>query len=415
MGLLDNFNLEDPRTMGLLNAGLNMLGNSGASRTPINLGQILGGGLQSYTGTLDDFRKRKQQEEELARVAKMQDLQRQQSEMQLGQMQRKNEMDAAIRGAYKEAYDPGGQERNPEWNAVDQQAIEQPQFLNRPASLNMQNLSKKLMSIGAFDESMAIQKQLRGENYKLGKDERLFSPDNKIIAEGLSSAPKRELREGYIVQDENGNWAIDPVLQAAHLASRRAGSTSVNVGKDNLGLKPRDRFDMESKLSDDYRAETKTDQGVLSAASKIKTSLSKPGALADQATIYSFAKMLDPDGAVREADYAAIMNTAGLYDRMQNYVQKLKTGEALSENQRKEMLDVMGRFESVANNRIGTVRSNYSPRAEAYNLDPKKLFMDASKAPTATPLKKSAMKGQIESGYRFKGGDPSKQENWEQL
>lgn len=87
MGLLDNFNLEDPRTMGLLNAGLTMLGASGASRTPVNLGQILGGGLQSYTGTLDDFRKRKQQEEEMARVAKMQDLQMQQSQLGLGQLQ----------------------------------------------------------------------------------------------------------------------------------------------------------------------------------------------------------------------------------------------------------------------------------------------------------------------------------------
>jgi hypothetical protein len=70
-GLLDNFN--DPQTMGLLNAGLNMLGNSGASRNPMNLGQILGGGLQTYTGIQDEFRRRKQQEEENAYTQQMRD------------------------------------------------------------------------------------------------------------------------------------------------------------------------------------------------------------------------------------------------------------------------------------------------------------------------------------------------------
>ena len=37
--------------------------------------------------------------------------------------------------------------------------------------------------------------------------------------------------------------------------------------------------------------------------------------------------------------------------------------------------------------------------------------------PTATqgPKRKAALKGQVMNGYRFKGGDPSKQENWEQI
>jgi len=84
-GLLDNFN--DPQTMGLLNAGLNMLGNSGASRNPMNLGQILGGGLQTYTGIQDEFRRRKQQEEILKRQMATQDLDMQMGQMKLGGMQ----------------------------------------------------------------------------------------------------------------------------------------------------------------------------------------------------------------------------------------------------------------------------------------------------------------------------------------
>lgn len=71
MGLLDNLNFNDPQTMGLLNAGLNMLGNSGASRNPMNLGQILGSGLQTYAGTQDQFRQRQQQDEDHAYTQQM--------------------------------------------------------------------------------------------------------------------------------------------------------------------------------------------------------------------------------------------------------------------------------------------------------------------------------------------------------
>lgn len=73
MGLLDNFSMDDPKALGLLRSGLSMLGNSGASRTPVNLGQILGGGLETYASTQDDFRRRKQQEEENAYIQQMRD------------------------------------------------------------------------------------------------------------------------------------------------------------------------------------------------------------------------------------------------------------------------------------------------------------------------------------------------------
>lgn len=43
MGLLDNFNFDDPATMGLLSAGLNMLSNSGRGGN-MNTGQIIAGG-----------------------------------------------------------------------------------------------------------------------------------------------------------------------------------------------------------------------------------------------------------------------------------------------------------------------------------------------------------------------------------
>lgn len=90
MGLLD-YNLDDPKTLGLLNAGLAMLGGSTMSRTPVNIGQILQSGLQSYTGTLEDFRKRKQQEEEAAQIAKLRDIQLQEHQLGLADREAKKQ------------------------------------------------------------------------------------------------------------------------------------------------------------------------------------------------------------------------------------------------------------------------------------------------------------------------------------
>jgi len=65
----------------------------------------------------------------------------------------------------------------------------------------------------------------------------------------------------------------------------------------------------------------------------------------------------------------------------------MQTGEMLSPNQRKEMLDVMSRFEQVASSKIANIRNNYSERARSYNLAPEKLFMDAKKETAPAPQK----------------------------
>jgi hypothetical protein len=166
---------------------------------------------------------------------------------------------------------------------------------------------------------------------------------------------------------------------ATKMTTHQPGTT-VNV--DNLGLKPKDRFDMEGKLADDYTAGTKLDGLVLQSTGKIRAALAQPGAIKDQAAIYAFAKMLDPEGAVREADYAAIANTAGLKDRVLSAVKRLQTGEMLTDNQRQDMTRLADAFEKNAKNRIAAKQKDYGTRAKRYNLEPASVFGPAeSQAP----------------------------------
>jgi hypothetical protein len=87
MGLLDSFNFDDPKTVGLLSAASNMLAASGPSRTPSSFGQIAAngilGGMQGYQGAreaqameelrklkLDEYKKKLALEEGIQQAAR---------------------------------------------------------------------------------------------------------------------------------------------------------------------------------------------------------------------------------------------------------------------------------------------------------------------------------------------------------
>jgi hypothetical protein len=159
---------------------------------------------------------------------------------------------------------------------------------------------------------------------------------------------------------------------------KRAGATNLSVNTDNLGLKPKDRFDMEDKMRNDYTAATKNDSEIINTAQDLKNILQQGGALKDQAAIYKFAKSLDPMGAVREADYAAIVKTAGGLDYVTSLVNKALTGEQLSPNQRKEMDSLMSAMAGVAQQRISKVQQRYGANAKMYNLQPENIFQQQS-------------------------------------
>lgn len=144
---------------------------------------------------------------------------------------------------------------------------------------------------------------------------------------------------------------------------------------------------MEGKLSDEYYKATAEDRKLISAVGKIKTALGQDGALKDTAAIYGFAKALDPEGAVRESDYAAVANTAGLIDRVRGYTNRLLTGEKLTPPQRAEMNALASAWEKVAESRLSAQRNRYTNQAGRYNLDPKAI-LDPASSPTGWKIEK---------------------------
>jgi hypothetical protein len=220
-------------------------------------------------------------------------------------------------------------------------------------------------------------------------EQKLAKDDTPVVVSPGAALVTRRGQEVYRAPKEEKPLELERMLDAAGITdpaqrshflklavqkqTTHQPSTTVNVG-DNLGLKPKDRFEMEGKLSDDFLKATALDRNVLTSASKIRTALGLDGALKDQAAIYAFAKGLDPEGAVREADYAAISNSAGLIDRVRNYSNMLLKGERLTPTQRQEMVNFASAWEKVANSRIQSQRSRFSSQAQRYNLSPEAVL-----------------------------------------
>ena len=173
------------------------------------------------------------------------------------------------------------------------------------------------------------------------------------------------------------------------------------VFKDSLGL----------KKDFDGQPEVKGFKEVQGAWDQISTALQKPSPANDLAAATKFMKLLDPGSVVRESELILAMQASGALDRFTNTADRILKGHKLTPEQRKDFYAAGEALYKASADRYGQTVEQYSGIAKQYNLDgsfiPKAIPTKA--APQANEVPKS---GTVIDGYYFKGGDPSKPENW---
>ena len=356
MGLLDGMmgqSIDDPRTGAVAAAVQGLLSQRGMGG--------MSAGLLGYQDRMGESNRRAQFEE-------MQKMQIQQMQRALAQQAAQDKFRASIPSpqmqALQQAMQGGGgptQSNATQMRPVDPMA----QFMHGAMQ------SGELTPVQYMQ---AIRKDTAPVKLEAGAA--MYAPDGRLLFQN----PK-EQQGGPLAQALQAA-GIDPAspqgrqfaMQYLQKMSTHQPGTSVNVNTDNLGLKPKDRFDMEQKLTADYNGATENDRSLINTAADISNILKHGGALKDQAAIYTFAKALDPKGAVREADYAAIINTAGGLERVQGLFNRALTGEQLSPKQRAEMESVSRSMAGVAQKRIAANQKRFGANAKMYNLDPANIF-----------------------------------------
>lgn len=160
---------------------------------------------------------------------------------------------------------------------------------------------------------------------------------------------------------------------------------------------------------------------------------------ADLNMVYGLGKIMDPGSVVREGEIHMANDTQGLADRLNGFIKAIQgEGRLRPEARAQIMAEAHGRMQSYA----GLYNQDadfYRGIASKNRMDPAQIVQDfgafdpwqAPKPAAAVPLGQPAAPaapgapvaapqagpkaGDVDGGYRFKGGDPSKPENWERV
>jgi len=223
----------------------------------------------------------------------------------------------------------------------------------------------------------------------------------------LKANPTRERYSGNtVIQEEmqpDGTWK--QIGSGARF--KQTPDTVVNVGG-------KEQFKNERDLRNDFQGlpTTKGFREVQTAYDQITTALKNPSAANDLAAATKFMKLLDPGSVVRESELGMAMEATGKLDQLSNYFNRLKTGQKLTESQRKDFSSAAADLYKAAASRYDQTADEYRKIGEDYGLDAERVAKksgvdkEVSGKPTLPKI------GTVKNGYAYIGGDPSKESSW---
>ena len=133
-------------------------------------------------------------------------------------------------------------------------------------------------------------------------------------------------------------------------------------------------FDAENKIYTEYTKATASMVESQIAFNKLKQAAEQGDGPGDLALVFSFMKMLDPGSVVRESEFAAAQDTAGLFQKLQVLAKKVEDGSLLSAEQRKGFLELSQKFLNSGNAHMAIIRRNKGLQVKNYGLNPANVF-----------------------------------------
>ena len=198
----------------------------------------------------------------------------------------------------------------------------------------------------------------------------------------------KNYRNQTLGQGEERNELREKELQAAEARRQLARERQIGV----------DTFGMETKLSDDYRADSKNFAEMKRAYSNITKSLESDTPAATLATATSFMKLLDPESVVRESELGMALNTQGSIDKMMNYGNLITEGRVLTTEQKKDFKSLVDQYWEASKDAQKNINNKYSARADRYKVDKSSIIMFDDVDQTGFSRTKDGAKGAVDRG-----------------
>jgi hypothetical protein len=433
MGLLDQLSSLNPeQTQGLLAAAAQILQQSGDSRRPFGAGQALGSGIEAYQGSTEAARQRKLQEQQAAQMAQMRDLQMQEQRQQIADQSSARERQQQMDSAARDSVQQGGLTFPTSFGMPEQGASEfdSKGYIDRLMKIDPM---KAMQARAQFAPKAKELKETTTEEGADGKPVRVnwYKDGSHEIVTGITPRTKKELMNlggkeiAYDPYALTANQEFQRTQSPDNAATVGASYANANATRE-IAKATRDAatiqrdINTEMKLGDDYRTQSKGFKEVSDAYRTINATLDKatmsPAATLAGAT--KFMKLLDPGSVVRESELGMALAASGVFDRATNYHNTLLRGKVLTANQVADFKEITKQIYAAAQQGQQAIDKSYTTQAKAYNLRPEMVVQDLgqnARSQPAAPIRKSVMPNQVIDGYRFKGGDPSQQSNWEKL
>lgn len=438
MGLLDQFSsLNEDQTQGLLAAAAQMLQQSGPSRTPTSFGQIAGGGMMAYQGAMTEAKKRKQEEEQQRQMAQYRGLQIQEAQGGLQDHAQKRaralEMDAlqkefALRGQTQASPPQAGAQPMPAMPGAAPQPAAQPQ---KPQGQYEQAMAyaQFLQSKGMVQQALAVAKEAQVLKPKYSTTPQVMR-DNDGSLRNLQLAedgsPPLELAYGVkpdMVATSLGGttrWddknALTPGQQFQRTQTPESlASNAVSMrGQNMTDSRARDFNSVQADANNLKREEKKavTDMTKAGQVASFDTMLGTldrlsqhPGLSRSVGLVGKLPTMPGSDSANFQAELDTFQSQAFI-----PMVSQLKGMGALSDAEGKKLTAAVGALSP----NMGETAFRQSVQRITDEMDQARARVSGKVARSgAQPARKSVMRGQVIDGYRFKGGDPADQNNWE--
>jgi len=133
-------------------------------------------------------------------------------------------------------------------------------------------------------------------------------------------------------------------------------------------------FDAENEILSSYNKATKSIKESRINYAKMEEAVKSADGPGDLALVFSFMKMLDPGSVVRESEFSAAQNTAGLFQKLEVAAENIKKGDLLSPKQRQSFLELSKKFLEGGNNSMIKIRRDKGIQANNYGLNAANIF-----------------------------------------
>jgi hypothetical protein len=312
-------------------------------------------------------------------------------------------------------------------------------FVNRPeVSKALTGVKEGKASADQFLEALGMmgvappKKQITRERFDLGGQivERELDASGNIIREqrlAKTAPPKQAGGEGPTAEERNvaaqdrrlAQAVKDGLITPEEAREQRRKGVLGGGGKGQM-TSPKDQFEAENKLRDEYNAQTKTFSTVRDAYGKVlaaaKEQKNGPDqtAAADIALIFAYMRMLDPNSVVREGEFATAQNAAGIPDRIRNMYNRARSGNLLNDKQRDEISAEARKVYAQQRSTQNELEKRYKEMAQRYALNPDNVIATANDpdAPDLPPQALAQLKeGQVttfgnQQRWTLKNGRP---------